>query len=134
MDIKEIIENFDLFEEWEDKYSYLIELGRKLPVTSDDFKVEKNEVKGCVSKVWLSMEKTSDGCLIIKADSDAQIVRGLVFLVLTAFNKKTLVECKRIDIKEVFIKTGLDEHLTPNRRNGFYSIVDKLNKFIQINT
>lgn len=133
MDIIEIVENFGVFDNWEDKYAYLIDLGKKLPVTDDNFKTEQNEVKGCVSKVWLTIKKDDRGCIELKADSDAQIVRGLVAIVISAFNGKSLSEAKNVDIKEIFISTGLDEHLTPNRRNGFYSIIEKVDKFIKAN-
>lgn len=134
MDIDELIENFDLFDDWEDKYSYIISLAKKLPPMALDAKIEENRVQGCVSNVWITLELDGEGKIIMKADSDAMIVKGLVFIIYTAINNKTLEEASKVSLEERMKEIGLDEHLSPNRRNGFYSMLGRIEGFIKANT
>ena len=134
MDIKELVDNFELLEDWEDKYAYLISLGDNLPPMEDCLKTEESMVNGCLSQVWLILSKDSDGKIILTADSDAKIVRGLVAILSIVFNGKTIEEARSINIEDVFKEIGLDEHLSPNRRNGFFSMLERLNAFIATNS
>ena len=116
MEINELIENFELLEDWEDKYRYLIDLGGGLEPLDEKFKTEEFKVKGCQSQVWLVPE-LKDGILSFKGDSDAIIVRGLIAVVLTIFKDKTPAEIAAF---------SLDEHLSPSRRNGLLSMIEKI--------
>lgn len=129
MTINELVDNFDLFEDWEERYHYLIDLGRRFPVMNEAFKTPANKVSGCISDVWLNLywEK---GRLTIEADSNAEIVKGLIAVLLVIFNGKSAEEIAAIDIDLIFKKLGFDEHLFPNRRNGFYSMVERIRLFI----
>ena len=122
---EEIIEDFNLFDDWEGRYSYLIDMGKKLPDMNDEDKIDENIVKGCVSKVWMIFDIVN-GEIIIKADSDSQIVRGLVALILKIYNNQDISDIKNIDMDVVFSEIGLDKHLSPNRRNGFFSMIEKI--------
>jgi len=133
--LEDIEENFDLFETWEDRYSYLIDLGGRLPVMDDALKTKERMVKGCVSRVWFdcNISNNEDGaevfCLV--ADSDAMIVKGLIYLIMLAYNGKSISEIPNIDIKSSFEKLGLGKHLSPNRRNGFFSMVEYINAYVK---
>ncbi len=123
-------DNFGLFEDWEERYSYLIDLGRKLPAIDEALKTDDRLVRGCTSKVWLHAY-TDNGRLNLLADSDAHIVRGLVAIVLSAYHDKTKEEIDAVDIKAFFEGIGLGQHLSPSRRNGFFSLVGEIHKAAQ---
>lgn len=125
MEINELIENFELLEDWEDKYRYLIDLGGELGELDDRFKTEEFKVKGCQSQVWLVPE-LKDGILSFKGDSDAIIVRGLIAVVLTIFKDKAPTEIATLNLDDVFTRLGLEEHLSPSRRNGLLSMIEKI--------
>ncbi len=133
MDIQELIENFEIMDDWEDKYAYLISLGKQLPEMDDVLKTENTKVSGCLSQVWLALSVGSDGSVVVIADSDAQIVRGLVAIIYIALDGKTVQEVSQVDIRKVFQEIGLDQHLSPNRRNGFFSMLNKVESFIVSN-
>lgn len=124
--LAEIEETFSLLNDWEDRYAYLIDLGRQLPHFPDDQKTDSNIVRGCVSRVWMITDVTADGVLHVRADSDAHIVRGLIALVLAVYNGCKVPDIQAIDIKAIFERLGLAEHLSPNRRNGFFSMVERI--------
>ena len=124
--LNDLVENFSLFDDWEGRYQYLIDLGAKLPPMDDTLKVEANEVKGCVSKVWLYPQKDGEGRYHFMADSDGNITKGLVYIVLSAYEGLKAEEIAGVDIDSEFGKMGLAEHLSPNRRNGFYAMVEKI--------
>jgi cysteine desulfuration protein SufE len=122
--LEELVENFSLFDDWEERYRYLIDLGRKLPHLDESLKKDKYLVRGCTSRVWL-IPKIKDGDVFtFQADSDAHIVRGLVAVVMAAFQNKPLSEFPQVDIKGAFEAMGMDQHLSTNRRNGFFSMVE----------
>ena len=116
---------FDVLESWEDKYQYLIELGDTLPTFPEDEKKDENKVEGCMSQVWLVAEK-QNGAYHLLADSDALIVKGLIAIVLAAYDNKTPDEIKQVPIEEIFTSLGLENNLSPTRRNGFFSLVGKI--------
>jgi cysteine desulfuration protein SufE len=125
MSIEELAENFALFSDWEERYRYLIDLGRALPHMDESLKQDINLVRGCTSRVWLVPE-IRDGKIFFQADSDAHIVRGLVALLYAAYQGKYLTDIHTIDIEKFFKTIGLDQNLSPNRRNGFYAMVERI--------
>jgi cysteine desulfuration protein SufE len=131
MTIETIRADFALLDEWEDRYRYLIELGRALPPFPEALRTDANKVRGCVSQVWLaSALRRRDGergpVLEFQGDSDAHIVRGLVAVLLALVQGKTPDEVLRVDAKGLFTELGLAEHLTPQRSNGFFSMVERI--------
>jgi cysteine desulfuration protein SufE len=129
MTIQEIVDNFALFDDWEDRYRYLIDLGGRLPLMPDTLKTEETKVKGCMSQVWMVLGWDESKRLSVLADSDAQIVKGLIAVLLALFQGKTAAEINAIDIDNVFKSLGLDQHISPNRRNGFYAMVERIRGF-----
>ncbi len=132
MTIDDIIEDFALIDDWEERYRYVIELGRALPTLSEDARTEANRVRGCASQVWLETQVSRDAngepTLNLRADSDAHIVRGLVAILLTLYSGKTARDVLATDSMAVFERLGLVEHLTPQRSNGVRSMVDRIRR------
>ncbi len=130
MTIDEITENFSLLDEWDDRYRYLIELGRELPPLPDAARTEANKVRGCASQVWLDTHVRPDGeagpVLAFQGDSDAHIVRGLIAILLTLYSGHTPREILATDALAVFDELGFREHLTPQRSNGLRSMVERI--------
>ncbi|WP_236869805.1 SufE family protein [Candidatus Bandiella numerosa] len=124
-EIKQLIDEFGLFDDWEEKYSYIIELGKTLPKLNDDEKVEKNKVSGCISQVWLT-SREEDGKLFFYADSDALIVKGLLAIVIKIFSDKTRIEIQNINFMDIFNQLDLKNHLSPGRSNGLFSVISKI--------
>jgi cysteine desulfuration protein SufE len=129
MTIDEINENFALLDEWDDRYRYLIELGRMLPPLPDVARIEANKVQGCASQVWLTTDVepgTSGPVLSFVGDSDAHIVRGLIAILLAIYSHKPASDILATDALALFDKLGLREHLTPQRSNGLKSMVGRI--------
>ena len=122
---QEIIEEFEIFgDDWESKYEHLIDLGKNLPPIKEEFKTEKNIIKGCQSRVWLHSEKEENN-IIFTAQADAIITKGMVALMIRVLNKQTSQNI--IDAKLEFIdKIGLKEHLSPTRANGLVSMINRM--------
>ena len=128
MDIDDIIETFEFFDDWEDRYRYLIELGRDLDGLDQSDKTEENRVQGCVSNVWL-VTNVLDGNpvrLEFRADSDAHIVRGLVAILLAVYSGRSPDQILAVDIRGLFENLELGSHLSPSRSNGFFSMVERI--------
>ena len=123
--VKSIIEDFSFFESWEDKYQYLIDLGRNVPAMDEALKVDKNKLKGCQSVVYFSSFENKDGTIKFLANSDAAIVQGLIGLMLKVFSDRTPQEIFDINI-DFLEKIGLDEHLSPTRKNGLSSLISSI--------
>ena len=123
--IDDIVENFAFFDDWEDRYRYVIDLGRELQLLPDALKTEANVVHGCQSKVWIDHELV-DGRLHFRLDSDALIVRGLIAIVLAAFNDRTPQEILAYDIDALFGRLDLLRHLSPTRGNGLAALVRRI--------
>lgn len=120
----EIVEEFDLFEDWMDKYNYLIELGRSLPIIDDKFRNDSYLINGCQSRVWISAEM-EDGKMILKADSDAVITKGIVYLLVHVLSGEKPADILNCDL--AFLnKIGLQEHLSPTRTNGLTSMIKQI--------
>lgn len=128
--IEDIRADFDLLEDWEDRYRYLIELGRALPQMPDALKSESNKVRGCASQVWLARRVVAgDGgrpVIEYQGDSDAHIVRGLVALLLTLYSGRTAEDILATDAHAVLAGFGLKDHLSPQRSNGLNSMVERI--------
>jgi cysteine desulfuration protein SufE len=124
---EELIENFELFEDWEQKYEYIIDLGKKLSGLADEFKTEDNIIKGCQSLVWLNA-KYEDGHVVFEADSQAIIVKGLVNMLLQILSNHTPQEILNADL--YFIdRIGLTSHLAQTRSNGLASMVKQMKTY-----
>jgi cysteine desulfuration protein SufE len=132
MPIDDIIGNFELLEEWEDRYRYLIELGRTLEPLPKEAYTDENKVRGCSSQVWLETTRGQDVAgaptLAFRGDSDAHIVRGLVALVLALYSGRRAQEIVETDAAPLFKQLGLAEHLTPQRANGLRSMVERIKR------
>jgi cysteine desulfuration protein SufE len=130
--IGEIVANFDLLDEWDDRYRYLIELGRTLTPLPEADRNDANKVRGCASQVWLATSVKPDGAagpvLSFAGDSDAHIVRGLIAVLFALFSGKGAKDIVATDAVALFEKLGLREHLTPQRSNGFRSMVDRIRR------
>ena len=124
-----LIEDFSFFEDWTQRYEYMIELSKGLEKMDDQMKNDKNIIKGCQSKVWLHAE-LNEGKIKFLADSEAIITRGIIAILLTIFNNRTPQEIIESDTNFIE-KIGLKEHLSPNRANGLYSMIKQI-KFYAI--
>ena len=125
----ELFENFSYLTEWEDKYRYLIELGDSLPPFPDTDKTDAHKVEGCQSQVWFTVQKQEDR-YYFNATSDAHIVRGLEAVLITLVNGKNGSEIKALDLNEAFSRLGLEEHLSPTRRNGFFAMINRIKETV----
>lgn len=126
--LAKIVENFEYLDDWEDRYRYLIELGRELPAMDPMDQVEANKVKGCASQVWLKTKVStgSSPILTFEGESDAHIVRGLVALIIEFYSGKTAPDILKSDAFELFGRLGLAAHLTPQRSNGVRSMIERI--------
>jgi cysteine desulfuration protein SufE len=123
----ELIEEFGLFEDWADKYEYLIDLGKKLLPMSDSFKTEDHVIKGCQSKVWLHAEKQGD-LVVFQADSEAIIVKGMISMLIRVLSNHTPEEIMKADL--YFIdQIGMSQHLAQTRSNGLVSMVKQMQHY-----
>lgn len=120
---EQLAENFELLDDWEQRYRYLIELGDSLPPMEAALKTDACKVEGCTSQVWLVPVRDSAGKFDFMADSDAAIVRGLIAILRILYAGKSPQDAVQVDAEAVFRKLGLDQHLSPNRRNGFFALV-----------
>jgi cysteine desulfuration protein SufE len=129
-DIEEILGNFSVLDDWDDRYRYLIELGRELQPLSDAAHSDVNKVQGCASQVWLDTtvrpNGTSGPVLTFEGDSDAHIVRGLIAILFAIYSGKSATDILATDAVKMFEDMGLREHLTPQRSNGFRSMVERI--------
>lgn len=128
--LDEIVDNFSLLEDWDDRYRYVIELGRALSPLAERDRTEANKVQGCASQVWLATTVHPNGqggpVLTFSGDSDAHIVRGLIAILFAMFSGKQARAILSTDAIAVFERLGLREHLTPQRSNGFRSMVERI--------
>ena len=132
MDFNQIKEDLELFTEWEDRYGYIIDLGKRISLP-DEKKTDDNKVNGCASQVWLDMrwhEPNNTKVFNIEGDSDALIVKGLIAILLSLYQGKTLVQIKEIDPRVEFEKLGLNSHLSSQRSNGLKSMIDQIKIFV----
>ena len=124
--IEELIENFEFLGDWEERFAYLIELGKKLPPLDEIEMTDEHRVHGCQASVWLRMLPQKNGTFGIHADSDAFIVRGLIAVLLLIYSDKNAEQILDTDSTATFAQLGLDKHLSPTRRNGLHSMVSRV--------
>lgn len=128
--IGDIIDNFSVLDDWDDRYRYLIELGRELPALAEAAHNDANKVQGCASQVWLDTRVRPNGAsgpvLTFAGDSDAHIVRGLIAILFAIYSGKAAKDILASDALALFERLGLREHLTPQRSNGFRSMVERI--------
>ena len=118
-----------LFEDdWMEKYRYIIQLGEKMPPFPDELKTDVYKVDGCISQVWLKVEKTAPKHLCFTGESDSAIVKGLVAVLRALLSDRSAQEVLDEDIEGFFKRVGLEQHISPNRRNGFFSMVKEIRK------
>jgi cysteine desulfuration protein SufE len=130
MSLTEIRSNFELLDDWEDRYRYLIEIGRELPPLESQAKIDANKVRGCASQVWLLTSVDGQGggspALRFRGDSDALIVRGLIAVLFAMYDGLSAREILKVEAEREFASLGLKDHLTPQRSNGFASMVERI--------
>jgi cysteine desulfuration protein SufE len=124
---KELVEDFGLFEDWSDKYEYIIALGKELSEMKKEYKIEDNLVRGCQSQVWLVAE-VKNGNVFFEADSDAIISKGICALLVKVFNGQPALEIVKNNLSFID-EIGLKEHLSPNRSNGLVAMVKKIKAY-----
>jgi cysteine desulfuration protein SufE len=122
---QEIIEEFANFEDWMDKYSYIIEIGNSCPMIEEKEKTDNNLIKGCQSRVWVSAKLNEEGLMQISADSDAVITKGIISLLLRVFNNQKPEDVYAAELKFVD-EIGLKSHLSPTRSNGLLSMIKQI--------
>lgn len=121
----EIVEEFSLFDDWSDKYAYIIELGKRLPPLDEQYKIDSNIIKGCQSNVWLHAYLNDEGLLIFDTDSDAIIVKGLIYLLVRVLSEQSADNIMAADL--YFIdKIGMTQHLSQTRSNGLAAMVKQM--------
>ena len=124
-EFEKIVEDFEFLEDWEDRYRYVIEEGKKMPALDESLKVESNKVNGCASQVWLNFSISNT--LHFDGDSDALIVKGLIAILRKLYNGTPINEIKNINAWKNLKRLGLDEHLSTQRSNGLKAMVEKIN-------
>ena len=124
--LDEIAETLDLFDDWEQRYHYLIELGEQLPSMPAALKSEENKVKGCMSQVWISAypDASQPQLIHFHGDCDTSIIKGVLALLIQLTNSRTVQQIQQLDVDEFFKQLKLDKHLSPNRHFGIYAIVE----------
>jgi cysteine desulfuration protein SufE len=129
--IQELKEDFALLDEWEDRYRYVIELGRLLPALDEKYRTPENKVQGCASQVWIASHidrRSGEPVVTYTGDSDALIVKGLIAIVFKLFSGRPAKEILRTDAGSLLDELGLRDHLTPQRSNGFASMVARMKR------
>ena len=123
----EIVNEFSMFDDWMERYEYIIELGKGLPIIEDQYKTEDNIIKGCQSKVWVHAEE-KDGKVVFTADSDAILTKGIIAILIRAFSNQTPAEI--LEANTDFVdEIGLKEHLSATRANGLVSMIKKIKMY-----
>jgi cysteine desulfuration protein SufE len=126
--LAELESEFDLLGDWEERFRYVIELGRGLAPLTDAERSDANKVRGCASQVWLVSERTPDGRLTFRGDSDAHLVRGLIAILLRLYSGRTPAEILAIDAKAAVEQLGLPGALSTQRSNGLFSMVERIRR------
>lgn len=131
MSLEQLLDDFSLLPDWEDRYRYVIELGKGLEALPETERTEANKVQGCASQVWLATEISEvegQAHLRFRGDSDAMIVKGLIAILFDLYSDKKADEILGLDAKAAFAELGLQEHITPQRSNGFFSMVERIRR------
>ena len=124
---EEIVDEFSMFDDWMERYEYIIELGKKLPLIKEEFKTENNIIKGCQSKVWLQGEQTDDK-IVFTADSDAILTKGIIAILIRTFSNQKASDILEADLGFID-EIGLKEHLSPTRANGLVSMIKNIKMY-----
>lgn len=124
---EEIVEEFSMFDDWMERYEYIIELGKNLPLIKEEFKTENNLIKGCQSKVWLQGEQKDDK-IIFTADSDAFLTKGIIAILIRVFSNQSAKDILDADMSFID-EIGLKEHLSPTRANGLVSMIKNIKMY-----
>ena len=124
---EEIVDEFSMFDDWMERYEYIIELGKKLPLIKEEFKTENNLIKGCQSKVWLQGEQNDDK-VVFTADSDAILTKGIIAILIRTFSNQTASDILESDM-DFIDEIGLKEHLSPTRANGLVSMIKNIKMY-----
>lgn len=124
---EEIVDEFSMFDDWIERYEYIIELGKKLPLIKEEFKTENNIIKGCQSKVWLQGEQTDDK-IVFTADSDAILTKGIIAILIRTFSNQKASDILEADMNFID-EIGLKEHLSPTRANGLVSMIKNIKMY-----
>ena len=123
----EIVDEFSMFDDWMERYEYIIELGKKLPLIKEEYKTENNIIKGCQSKVWLQGEQTDDK-IVFSADSDAILTKGIIAILIRTFSNQKATDILEADMGFID-EIGLKEHLSPTRANGLVSMIKNIKMY-----
>ncbi|MCB1877651.1 MAG: SufE family protein [Chromatiales bacterium] len=126
--IDRIVETFEFFEDWDDRYNYMAELGQKLPAFPEADHLDDNKVHGCVSQVWITVRSQEQGGKVVlqfQGDSDTAIIKGIVAILLSIYSGKTAEQALEVDVDAIFERLGIFDHLSPNRHVGVYAMVEK---------
>jgi cysteine desulfuration protein SufE len=123
----QIVDEFSMFDDWMERYEYIIELGKKLPLINEEFKTDDNIIKGCQSKVWLNGEQ-NDGLIVFTADSDAILTKGIIAILIRAFSNQKAADILAADMGFID-EIGLKEHLSPTRANGLVSMIKNIKMY-----
>ena len=125
---EELVDNFDFLEDWDDRFRYIIDLGRKLPPLDESDKTPETKVEGCTSQVWIvsHCEPGNPPRMLFCAESDAHIVKGLIAILLTIYSGKSPREILQVDYKDIIGRIGFEQHLSPNRANGLYAMIERI--------
>ncbi len=127
-ELDDLSSEFDLLDDWEERYRYVIDLGRALEPLSEAERGDANKVRGCASQVWLVRQADTDGRLEFRGDSDAHIVRGLIAILLRLYSKRMPEEILAFDARAAFDRLGLSGALSGQRTNGLYSMVERIRR------
>jgi cysteine desulfuration protein SufE len=123
----QIVDEFSMFDDWMERYEYIIELGKKLPLINEEFKTDDNIIKGCQSKVWLNGEQ-NDGLIVFTADSDAILTKGIIAILIRTFSNQKAADILAADL-DFIDEIGLKEHLSPTRANGLVSMIKNIKMY-----
>ena len=124
---EEIVDEFSMFDDWMERYEYIIELGKKLPLIQEEFKTDSNLIKGCQSKVWLQGEQNNDK-IVFTADSDAILTKGIIAILIRTFSNQSATDILDADM-DFIDQIGLKEHLSPTRANGLVSMIKNIKMY-----
>ena len=124
---EEIVDEFSMFDDWMERYEYIIELGKKLPLIKEEFKTDNNLIKGCQSKVWLQGEQNDDK-IVFTADSDAILTKGIIAILIRTFSNQSAADILDADMDFIDL-IGLKEHLSPTRANGLVSMIKNIKMY-----
>ena len=130
MTLDDYVDTFELFDDWDQRYQYLTELGEQLPALPESLRTEDNRVKGCMSKVWVSAY-TDSGLVGFHADCDTATIKGVLALLVDLMSEKPAEQVLATDLDEIFDRLALDDHLSPNRHFGVYAMVELMKQQVK---